>query len=400
MKKNIIFVIPSLSIGGAEKSLYGLLKYWDYTKYNVDVLLYAINGDYSDKVNSEVTILDENSLFQDMFFCSINLSIKRLLKNGHINLLIPRIIWGSLPYIYRLLHLPYYRNSSLDWQVQKKVIQKTNKHYDVAIGYMEGVSNYIVSDLIEAERKVGWIHTDYSTTHPNVYLDRTKLRFFDAIVTVSENSKREIVKILPELDKKIKIIPNVIDTVKIDNLKVMPAEKMLDTKGIKIVSVGRLVKLKGFDICVDAAAMLREDGINYQWYIIGDGPEKESLQNQINNLDLHDFCFLTGATDNPYAYVYRADICVQMSSYEGRSLVIDEAQYLRKPIIASDIGSYRDMINNGETGIIIDRDKVALYRAIKDLICEVDLRRHISENLKMLHIDDKDIVRKIECIIA
>lgn len=399
-KKSLLFVIPSLKTGGAEKSLWGLLKYFNYEKYDVDVYPYAETGYYSSILDEHVNILADNRLYRDFYYENIAVSFKKLIRNRHIYLALLRILWGAIPYIYKLLHIDYYRNSVIDWYIARLTMQKNVKYYDAAIGYMEGGSNYYVSDCISADKKIGWIHTDYSTTHPNVYLDRTKLRFFDAIVTVSENSKREIVKILPELDKKIKIIPNVIDTVKIDNLKVMPAEKMLDTKDIKIVSVGRLVKLKGFDICVDAAAMLREDGINYQWYIIGDGPEKESLQNQIDNLDLHDFCFLTGATDNPYAYVYRADICVQMSSYEGRSLVIDEAQYLRKPIIASDIGSYRDMIDNGETGIIIDRDKVALYKAIKDLICEVDLRRHISENLKMLHIDDKEIVRKIECIIA
>ena len=58
MKKNILFVNPSLSTGGAEKSLFGMLKYWDYEKYNVDVYTFAERGEYADKLDAQQYLFD------------------------------------------------------------------------------------------------------------------------------------------------------------------------------------------------------------------------------------------------------------------------------------------------------------------------------------------------------
>ena len=398
-KKSVLFVIPSLSTGGAEKSLWGLLKYFDYDKYDVDVYPYCARGEYADTLDKRVNILDNNKLHNDMFNKSLGASFKTLFRQGHIYLAVLRIIWGLLPSIHKLFHKEYHRNSNLDWYIERKTMQKNKKHYDVAIGYMEGGSNYYIVDCIDADKKIGWIHTDYSTTHPNVYLEKTRLKKCAAIVTVSENSKREILKLMPEFEDKIHIIPNVIDAEKINKLKMLPAEEMKDTDDLKLVSVGRLVKLKGFDICIDAAALLKADGIKFKWYIIGGGEEKDALQNQINALKLNDCCYLTGSTDNPYAYVNKADICVQMSAFEGRGMVVDEAQYLLKPIIASNIGAFNELITHEKTGIIVERNKDSLYDAIKVLSLNKDLQNDIIENLKEIRLDDKEIVKTAERLI-
>lgn len=394
MKKNILFVIPSLSTGGAEKSLYGLLKYWDYEKYNVDVYTFAERGEYADKLDERVNVISENSLYQNVFFKSVFSSVISLLKNGKIKLAFLRVLWAFEPLFYKLAGKKCYRNSNFDWFVQKKSMLRLDKHYDIAIGYMEGGPNYYVSDVVNADTKIGWIHTDYSKTYPNVHLDSTRFSKMKNVVTVSENSKKEILKLMPDLEQKLVVIPNVIDTEKIDR---MVAETvLLKESEFAICSVGRLVKLKGFDIAVDTAKILSDEGIDFKWYIVGDGEEKENLRSQIKTLGLEEKVILTGSTENPYSYMNMADVCVQLSKYEGRPLVVDEAKYLLKTVVASNIGAHRDLIEHGQTGVITERNPESAAKSVKEVLFDEDLATKIKNNLENNRFNDKAIAEMVE----
>ena len=394
MKKNILFVIPSLSTGGAEKSLVGLLKYWDYEKYNVDVYTFADKGEYADRLDKRVNVISDTSLFQDTFFKSISSSVKSLLKRGKIGLAFLRILWAVEPVLYKLVGKKCMRNSRFDWYFQKKSMLKPDKHYDIAIGYMEGGPNYYVSDVVDADIKIGWIHTDYSKTSPNVHLDTTCFEKMKSVVTVSENSKREILKLMPGLENKLCVIPNVIDTEKIDRM----VNETVFTKESEfaICSVGRLVKLKGFDIAVDTAKILADEGVDFKWYIVGGGEEEENLRTQIESLELCDKVILTGSTENPYSYMNMADVCVQLSEYEGRPLAVDEAQCLLKPVVASNIGAHRDLVEDGKNGVIAERDSQSAAAAIKRVLFDESLGENIKTNLENNRFNDKNIAETVE----
>ena len=394
MKKSILFVIPSLSTGGAEKSLVGLLKYWDYDKYDVDVYTFADKGEYASHLDKRVNIISNTSLFKDTFYKGMLSSVMALIKRGRVDLALLRVIWSLEPALYRMFGKKCTRNSRFDWYLQKKVMLKSKKHYDIAAGYMEGGPNYYVADCVDADVKIGWIHTDYSKVSPNVYLDSTRFEKMKCVVTVSENSKKEILKLMPQLEEKLCVIPNVIDTEKIDRM-VNDTKLERDSRFV-ITSVGRLVKLKGFDIAVDAAKLLYDDGMDFKWYIVGDGEERENLASQIKELGLEERVILTGNTENPYSYINMADICVQLSEYEGRPLVVDEAQYLLKAVVASDIGAYRDLIDDGRTGFIVERNAQAVAGAIKKALLDEELLLNIKENIKEICINDKDISVAVE----
>ena len=394
MKKNILFVIPSLSTGGAEKSLVGLLKYFDYEKYNVDVYTFADKGEYAERLDERVNVISDTSLYQDTFFKSVLSSFKSLLKRGNVGLAFFRILWAFEPMLYKIIGKKCTRNSRFDWYFQKKAMLKIDKHYDVAIGYMEGGPNYYVSDVVDADVKIGWIHTDYSKTSPNVHLDTTRFAKMKNVVTVSENSKREIVKLMPDLEEKLCVIPNVIDTDKIDR---MVSETVLEKDSeFAICSVGRLVKLKGFDIAVDTAKILADEGMDFKWYIVGGGEEEEKLRTQIESLGLCEKVILTGSTDNPYSYMNLADVCVQLSEYEGRGLAVEEAQYLFKPVVASKIGAFEEIVSDGKTGLITERNPESAAKAIKRVLFDEDLAASIKTNLENNRFNDKKIAETVE----
>ena len=152
MKKDILFVIPSLGVGGAEKALVNLLNIMDYDKYNVDLFIFEHNTVFMKFVPEQVNIL---SLPQDYidFSMSLGKSIKALLKKKKLNILKDRILFTNVNYSKRKeKHIDQY-----NWRYMKDSFGILDKEYDVAIGYLEKSSIYFCVDNVKSKKKIGFI---------------------------------------------------------------------------------------------------------------------------------------------------------------------------------------------------------------------------------------------------
>lgn len=161
-------------------------------------------------------------------------------------------------------------------------------------------------------------------------------------------------------------------------IKAQRKEKVFnDNSKIKIVSVGRLARQKGFDILLEAHKKLIDEKIEHEVYILGnDGGEKEYLIKKIKEYNLENSFFLIGFKENPYSHIKQADIFVSVSRYEGYSLVIAEAICLEKPIISTKCVGPNELLDNGKYGIMIEPENVEeLSNAIKNLILNSELRK-------------------------
>lgn len=138
-------------------------------------------------------------------------------------------------------------------------------------------------------------------------------------------------------------------------------------RGMRIVSVGRLVKLKGQEQLIDAAAELARDDPALRVFIVGDGPEREALSRRAASLGLKEHVAFTGAVDDVSAYLRDADVFVSASQREGMPLCVLEAMAWEVPVVASDIAGHRGVIRHGETGLLFSPgDVAALARAVKE----------------------------------
>ena len=388
MKKDILFVIPSLGVGGAEKALVNLLNIMDYDKYNVDLFVFNHNGVFMKFVPEQVNLL---SLPQDYldFSMSLRKSIKTLLKKRKLNILKDRIFFTKENYLKRKeKHIDQY-----NWRYMKDSFGILDKEYDVAIGYLEKSSIYFCIDNVKSKKKIGFIHNDYDKLGLNAAIDNNYFKYLDSIVTVSKECLDVLKNRFPNESSKMSFMYNIVSPKVINNMSKEKVEFYNAT--INLVSVGRLNYQKGYDLAIEVCGKLIKKGYDIKWNIIGDGEERTNLEKLIKEYNLEDRFVLLGIKENPYPYVRNADIYVQTSRFEGKSIAIDEAKILNKPILITNFSTAKDQISNGENGLIVDMDIDSIFKGLEELINDEDLRNKLTNNLSKEKLGTENEINKL-----
>ncbi|PES84669.1 glycosyl transferase [Bacillus cereus] len=388
MKKDVLFVINNLNCGGAEKSLISLLNTMDYSCYNVDLFLFRHEGLFLNKIPKQVNVLEEPLEYQ-LFDMPIKAAIMKCLRQGRLDIALSRVCAG---YIFKS-EKNKARCEQRVWRYLSKSLQNISKKYDVAIGYLEKNPVYFCIDKVNANKKIGFIHTDYDKLGMDPNIDRGYFRSLDHIVTVSEECANVLKQRFSIYNDKIGVIHNIVSPSTINK---MSQEKVdLERKGVKLVSVGRLSHEKGFDLAIEACKNLVGDGYEIKWYIIGEGEGRGKLEKMIEENQLQDHFLLLGLKENPYPYIREADIYVQPSRFEGKSIAIDEAKILHKPIVVTNFSTAKDQIKNEENGLIIDMDAHSLSEGIKKLIHNEELRNKLIKNLSDEELGTESEIKKL-----
>ena len=366
MKTKILFIMSSLRNGGAERSLVNLLQLFDYQKYEVELLLFQEEGIFLEQLPNEVHILHDCDILH-LLYAKGNNRIKGikhpLLTFDHY--------WGT--FWARKKTESMYASRQYRWEhyYKDRIPSIKTKKYDVAISYLHGEQLYYLVDKVDAKRKIAWIHTDYSKLNALEEHDLKYMRQVDSVVSISNICVETLCKTFPSIKEKFCMLPNLTSSSSIKYLAEKEYPKEYEGDEFKIVSVGRLIHLKGFDMAVDAASILKENGLKFSWFILGDGELKTELNMQIKNKNVGDCVFLLGATDNPYKYMDGADILVQTSRYEGKSVVLDEAKILGKPIVVTNYDTVKDQVNDNE-GVIVNMSSEAIAAGIMKIIPRID----------------------------
>lgn len=373
-EKNILVAINNLHCGGAEKALISLLETIDYSLYNVDMFLFKHEGLFFNKIPKQVNLLEEPYEYQ-YFDMSIKTAIKDSLKKGRLDIAFSRVCAGFVFNVEKNRA----RCEQRVWKYISKSLKNINKRYDVAIGYLEKNPVYFCIDKVNANKKIGFIHTDYDKLGMDSKFDIKYFDRLDNIVTVSEECANVLKRRFPMYKQKIEVMHNIISPNVIHNMSLEEID--FKTKGIKIVSVGRLNYYKGFEMGIEACKILIERGYDVNWYVIGEGEERSKLEQMIKENRLQQIFILLGLKENPYPYIREADIYVQPSKFEGKSIAIDEAKILQKPIVVTNFSTVTDQIKNEENGLIVDMNSQAIFEGIKKLIDDKELRNNLIKSL-------------------
>lgn len=342
-----------MNTGGVEKSLLDVLQHLDYSKYEVDLLLFQGIGDYKNEIPEEVNILEIDLLKTEGSFK--NLIINSFKEHKFSNLK------------FRLLSKKINKKLNPSLMTKMKKYWSLSKQYDIAIAYRFGFPMDFVAYLIEAKKKyVWWHHGSYMYSKDETYMMNKTLENFDKIVFVSKSCMNMAFNNGLNCIGKSVVIPNMLDVEYIENKseEFIPYDKSENGNKI-IVTVSRLSPEKHIENAVYAAELLiRNNVLNFKWYIVGNGSEYNNLKTIISVKNLEDKVILLGNQVNPYPYVRYADVYVHTSYVESQGIAILEAMSLGKICVVTKSDGALEFCKDGYNSFLCEQNYSDLYSGI------------------------------------
>lgn len=362
-------MIDSLTCGGAEKSLVSLLPLLDYEKVDVTLILVGRGGVFEYYVPKKVKIISYTpgceTLFQKVWLRVCRLAFSILLRVNKFR--------------KRPLNPP-----TMEWMACRTAIQPHKEHYDVAIAYQQGFPCWYVLEKVNADKKYAWINVDITKT--KFRLDYVK-KFYDRYdgVTVVSDALYEIILRIGLVDKER--LYCVYDILNQDLIRLQGDEpfggEMPNKNVVTIVTVARLMlQNKGQDLCVEASSILQNKGYKFQWFFVGDGPNRQEIEILAKEYGVEKEIRLVGMQPNPYPYIKSADIYVQSSRYEGFGLTVTEAKILGRAIVCTNFPTAFNQLENGKNGIIVEMTAESIAAGIEKLLKDESLRRRLMETTR------------------
>ncbi|MCI6354392.1 glycosyltransferase [Eubacterium coprostanoligenes] len=397
MKKKIFIFSHAMEIGGAERALLGLLNSIDYSKYEVDLFLLKHSGELMPLIPKQVNLLPEISQYS-----AIMKPMVLALKEGQIKVVLGRLCGKLKAKLYDIKHTLNRSAVAIEYSHKhtvKYLPKVNNEHYDIAISFL--TPHYIVSEKVNADKKIAWIHTDYSTIELDVKSELAMWSKFDNIVSISDDVTRAFLSTFPSLENKIVKIENILSKDFIEEqADLFNVENEMTDDSVKLLSIGRFCEQKNFDNVPEIASIIKSKGVDFKWYIIGYGADENLIKSKIAQYNMEDTVIILGKKENPYPYIKACDIYVQPSRYEGKCVAVREAQILNKPVIITNYASSKSQLQDGFDGVIVPMDNQGCADGIVKVIDDKDLQNQLIENTKKTDYTNSKEIEKLYKLIG
>lgn len=383
---------------GAEKAMVEFMKVLNKEDYDIDLYAMIPRGEMFLQLPTHVNILNKHA------------DSRTLLGKDGQRFLLKSVGKALLYHANFITHLPFMiKNIAHQKKRGKLQMEKLFypilsdgtaplvKHYDMAIAYLEGAAAYFVADHVKADKKVGFIHIDYQRAGYTPFIDRNCYDTFDWIYTVSQEVKEKFLGIYPKYSIKTSVFHNIINEKEIREKALQGKGFEDDFKGMRILTVGRLHPQKAYPIAIQAMKLLKKENLAIRWYVLGEGNQRDELEQLLHNNHLEKDFILLGAKSNPYPYYKECDLYVHATAFEGKSIAIEEAQVLAKPILASDCTGNREQIISGVDGELVALDAKKIADAILRLYEHPEIRKQYGQKAGLKQFEyEKDVAHLLQ----
>lgn len=344
--KKILFMIPNLSVGGAEKVLVNLVNNLDKSKFDITVQTLFGGG-----VNEQ--------------FLKKDIKYKYIFKK----------VFRANSQILKLFSSKY---------LFKKFIKE---HYDIIVSYLEGPTARIVAGCQDKDTKlVSWIHIQQENRKNAAYAFRSYKEArkcysrYDRLVCVSEYVKQDFQSLF-DIDTPIDVLYNTNETQQIiDKAKELVEDGVFKDDEIKICVIGKISKRKGCDRVVRIQKKLLADGLKTHIYFLGNGIDEDFVKKFIKENDIEGSVTLLGYQTNPYKYLKNCDLFICASLAEGFSTAATEALILGVPVVTVEVSGMKEMLGeNDDYGIVTHNNEDALYEGVRKILATPKMLNDYSE---------------------
>ncbi len=349
-KRKVLFITPSLCQGGIERSQIIMLQMLDQDRYDLTLMLYHDDVTLLPLVPPGVRVVldqDKTHYFR---------------KPGalYLNGLCKVTGWLGLKKKQARCQekLRSYIHDLKGRHPAKDVFN--GESFDVVVSNAIGICTEMAL-YIPAEKHIVWYRASVDMHHEML---AAKLPQYDDIIAVSHGVKQMLSENYPDICDKIRIVNNYVSAEEVLTKAADECQISVPTDRLVLCSCGRFTAEKGFDLAIQAARILTEQGIEFVWYFIGDGADRPKLEEQIHTLALQDKIVITGFSDNPFPLMKKCDIYIQPSYEESFGRTIKEAVILRKPVVSTDTAGAREILGGHRYGVITSVDAAGIADGI------------------------------------
>ena len=397
MKKKMLIVSHALELGGAERSLIGLLDALNPEIWEIDLFLLRHEGELMDAIPAHVNLLPQVSAYT-----VLARPMKDTLKEGHFLLTAARLAGRVTARQYDRKH--GFTESGVSLEYSHKFTYRLmpaicpNIQYDLAISFL--TPHYICAEKVRAKKKLAWIHTDYSRIQVNRESELKMWNRYDNIVSISNAVTESFLGLFPELERKIVLIENILPEKLIRRqAEAFRVEGEMPEKGNRLLSVGRFCTAKNFDNVPDICARLLQAGVDVYWYLIGFGGDEALIRQKIKEAGMENRVIVLGKKENPYPYLKACDLYVQPSRYEGKCVTVREAQMLGKPVVITRYATSASQLEEGVDGVIVPMDNEGCATGIAELLRNPEKQKQLVYNCAERNYANNGEVHKLSSLL-
>ncbi|MDQ7842945.1 MAG: glycosyltransferase [Armatimonadota bacterium] len=329
----VLFVLPNLQGGGAERVALDLVRHLDRRDFRPCFFLLKDEGQLRDSVPDDVPVRAGNPR---------------------------RRLCEQLPWLL-------------------SAIMDEARRNDVVVGALELDATFAACAAARVARRpfVAWVHTvldrflEEKAGRLRAVATRLLYPRFPVVVVPSAAVGASLRRRARVSEGRIVEIPNLLDLDRVTRLAAEPVALDLNDAAT-VVAVGRLDFQKGFDLLLEAHARLRRRGIEHRLVIVGEGPNRRDLELKAATLGVADSVIFPGFLKNPYPLMQAARVFVLSSRFEGFGMALLEALALSVPVVSTDCGAGpREILADGRFGRLVPpEDPEALARAIEEALRE------------------------------
>lgn len=383
--KKILFISSVIDSGGVAKSLVNTLNAIDYNKFNVDLFVLSGKfGVYSEYIPDKVNIItnkDASNAF---------LGIKGFF------LYLSRFQFLSALIISIRLVLSFFSKSYSAWMLSR-LFPKLKEEYDLIVDYNGQHQLYYMIDKLKSKIKLSFFHSDYNKWPYYKSMDKKYYKKVDRIFTISPLCVESLKNNFPESANKVSLFENISSPQVINNM----AKEEFDSSefhGLILVTLASVWYNKGIDLAIEASSILKKKKIDYSWLFIGKMVEEKWLK-IVKERGLQDNMYFLGIKANPYPYMKSADIIVHPSRFEGKSIALDEAKILCKPIVVTNFSTVNDQFKQRVNASICEMTGESIADSIIELLNNAELRNSYISNLRANIVDNSNEINKLLSLI-
>ncbi len=360
--RRLLFHYPVLNVGGAEMSTLRLIRALADRGWDITLVLTTGGGALEGAVDSRVRLVRLRPLpMGDRFATARGMARMKALPD--------LLGYGVMRIIGILRMAPF-----------------LFRRYAAAAVLLHSTSPFFVARVVRAETRFHWIRNDLKGVDPDGrvaarlrrYLDR-----IDALVCVSGTARDSLVEAIPEAADKAHVVYNILDTDAMRARLAAAADPFpASPPGVlRILTVARLQdRDKAIFRMARVCKALAEQGLDFVWYVVGDGPHRGQLERQIEDLGLNGRMVLLGELRDPFPAYKHADLVAVLSYHEGLCGVINEAKVSGCAVVATHMSGVLEQISHGRNGWIIDNDEAAIVAGMSHLISSPDLVRSLQNH--------------------